>query len=92
VVTEKLKTGSLALFGRAEARDFTDVYDLARRFGRDQLLDWAAADDPGFDKQIFADMLASIERLSDQDLPVQARHTSELRAFFRDWAAELAAH
>jgi len=47
---------TLALFGRAEARDFTDVYDLARRFGRDQLLDWAAEDDPGFDNQIFADM------------------------------------
>lgn len=40
---------TLALFGRAEARDFTEVYDLARRFGRDQLLDWAAEDDPGFD-------------------------------------------
>jgi hypothetical protein len=61
---------TLALFGRAEARDFADVYDLARRFGRDQLLDWAADDDPGFDNQIFADMLASIERLSDEDLPV----------------------
>jgi hypothetical protein len=83
---------TLALFGRAEARDFTDVYDLARRFGRDQLLDWAAEDDPGFDKQIFANMLTSIERLGDEDLPVQARHTLELRAYFQDWAAELAAH
>jgi len=83
---------TLALFGRAEARDFADVYDLARRFGRHQLLDWAAADDPGFDKHIFADMLASIERLGDEDLPVQARRASELRAYFRDWAAELAAH
>jgi hypothetical protein len=82
---------TLALFGRAEARDFTDVHDLALRFGRDQLLDWAADDDPGFDKQIFANMLASIERLSDQDLPVQARHASELRAYFRDWATQLAA-
>lgn len=83
---------TLALFGRAEARDFADVYDLARRFGRDQLLDWAADDDPGFDNQIFAAMLASIERLSDEDLPVHARHAPELRAYFRDWAAELAAH
>jgi Nucleotidyl transferase AbiEii toxin, Type IV TA system len=82
---------TLALFGRAEARDFADVYDLARRFGRDQLLDWAADDDPGFDNQIFADMLASIDRLSDQDLPVQARRAPELRAYFREWAAELAA-
>ena len=78
--------------GRAEARSFADVYDLAHRCGRDQLLDWAADDDPGFDNQIFADMLASIEPLSDEDLPVQARRASELRAYFRDWAAELAAH
>jgi hypothetical protein len=69
----------LALFGRAEARDFTDLYDLARRFGRDQLLDWAAEDDPGFDNQIFADMLASIGRLSDEDLSVQARHALVLQ-------------
>jgi hypothetical protein len=37
-------------------------------------------------------MLTSIERLSDEDLPVQARHALELRAYFRDWAAELVAH
>jgi len=60
---------TLALFGRAEPRDFADAYDLARRYGRDRLLDRAAADDPGFDKQIFAAMLTSIERLSDEDLP-----------------------
>jgi hypothetical protein len=79
---------TLALFGRAEPRDFADVYDLARRYGRDQLLEWAAAGDPGFDNQIFA----SVERLSDTDFPVQARHVPELRAFIRDWATELAAH
>jgi hypothetical protein len=42
---------TLALFGRAEARDFADVYDLAERYGREQLLAWAAADDAGFDQQ-----------------------------------------
>ena len=81
---------ALALYGRAEARDFADVYDLAHRYGRDRLLDWAAADDPGFDKQVFADMLASIGRLSDEDLPVDARHADELRAYFLNWAAEIA--
>jgi hypothetical protein len=82
---------TLALFGRAEARDFADVYDLARRYGRDNLLDWAASDDRGFDKQIFADMLASIDRLTDADLPVDSRHASAMRAYFREWAADLAA-
>ena len=37
---------TLALFGRAEPRDFADVRDLARRYGRDRLLQWAAEDDP----------------------------------------------
>jgi hypothetical protein len=82
---------TLALFGRAEARDFADVYDLARRYGRDQLLSWAAADDAGFDRPIFATMLASIDRLTDDDLPVQTRHVKDLRAYFHDWAAELTA-
>ena len=82
---------TLALFGRAAPRDFADVYDLARRYGRDHLLGWAAADDPGFDKQIFADMLTSIDRLTDEDLPVGAERVSALRDFFHDWAVELVA-
>src|SRR5262249_52414914 len=31
---------TLALFGRAEPRDFADVYALADRYGRDALLEW----------------------------------------------------
>jgi hypothetical protein len=82
---------TLALFGRAEARDFADVYALARRYGRDPLLDWAAADDSGFDRQVFAAMLAGLDRLADDDLPVDAESAPALRAYFRDWASELAA-
>jgi hypothetical protein len=55
-----------------------------------RLLDWAAADDPGFDLQIFVDMLASLDRLADEDLPVDTRNALALRAYFRDWAAVLA--
>jgi hypothetical protein len=81
---------TLALFGRAEARDFADVYDLARRYGRDQLLVLAAADDAGFDRHIFASMIASIDRLTDEDLAVSPRDPNDLRAYFQDWATELA--
>lgn len=81
---------TLALFGRAAPRDFADVYDLARRYGRDRLLDWAAADDPGFDKQVFADMLASIDRLTDEDLPAEAKRVAAFRDYFRAWVNELA--
>lgn len=81
---------TLALFGRAEARDFADVYDLAERYGREQLLAWAAADDASFDQQIFASTLTSIDRFSDQDLPVRPRHAKDPRAYFHSWAVELA--
>lgn len=80
---------TLALFGRAEARDFADVYALADIYGRDRLLKWAADDDPGFDRQVFADMLASMDRLTDEDLPVDAPTVPALRAYFRNWTAEL---
>lgn len=49
------------------------------------------ADDAGFDQHIFASMLVSIGRLTDEDLPVQPRHVKDLRVYFHDWAAELAA-
>jgi hypothetical protein len=82
---------TLALFGRAEGRDFTDVHALAERYGRDRLLEWAAEDDAGFDRQIFADMLATIDRLADEDLPVDSAQASAVRAYVHDWAAELEA-
>jgi len=83
---------TLALFGRAEPRDFVDVHDLARRYGRDRLLQWATEDDPGFNRQVFADMLATIDRLTDTDLPVSPRQATALRAWIHDWAAELQPH
>lgn len=83
---------TLALFGRAEPRDFTDVHALAQRYGRDRLLQWAAEDDPGFDPHVFAAMLATIDRLADDDLPVSGRETSQVRAFMHNWAAALQPH
>lgn len=49
----------------------------------------AAEDDQGFDRQVFAAMLTSIDRLDDEDLPVDPRDAPALRAYFRDWAADL---
>jgi hypothetical protein len=46
---------TLALFDRAEARDFTDVYALARRYGKELLIARAAeVDMVGFDTSVFA--------------------------------------
>jgi hypothetical protein len=77
------------LFDRAEARDFADVYVLAKRYDRAQLLVAARAVDPGFDRAVFATMLGSLDRFADTDLPVPAHDVADLRAFFAAWASGL---
>jgi Nucleotidyl transferase AbiEii toxin, Type IV TA system len=80
---------TLALFGRAEGRDFADVYHLATKFDRDKLLQWAHDQDPGFDTAVFADMLTALHRLTDDDIPVPKRQIQDLRTYFADWANSL---
>lgn len=53
----------LALFARAEARDFVDVSALETRYGLDRLCQLAAEKDPGFDRTILAEMMSRIDRL-----------------------------
>jgi Nucleotidyl transferase AbiEii toxin, Type IV TA system len=79
----------IALYDRAEARDFADVFDLARRYGTRLLLERAAEVDPGFDRRVFVDMLRSLARFTDDELPVPADEVAALRAFFADWANEV---
>jgi hypothetical protein len=47
----------IALFDRAAARDFVDVFMLSRRFSKAELLQLAAEVDTGFDRAVFADMI-----------------------------------
>jgi hypothetical protein len=82
---------TLALFGRAEARDFTDVYALARHFGKERLMRWAAAQDGGFDLRVFADMVGTIRRFTDEDLLLAAPDADRLRTFFAAWREEILA-
>jgi hypothetical protein len=79
----------LALFDRAEARDFADVYSLAERFGQDALLNEASAADPGFNKQVLAQMMRTLDRFSNDEIPASAEVVPEIRLFFARWAAEL---
>lgn len=79
----------VALFGRAEARDFADVYVLAQRFGRTALLARAVEVDPGFSHGILAEMLRTLDRFVDDEIPIAADDVANLRVFFQDWADEL---
>jgi len=55
----------LALFDRAAARDFADVYVLAHRFGMDVLLARATQIDADFDAKVLAGMISTLDRSAD---------------------------
>lgn len=82
---------TLALFDRAEARDFADVFVLSRMYSRDGLIELAMGIDRGFDRLVFAEMLDTLDRFEDDDIPVPQRDAAELRAFFSAWKRELTA-
>lgn len=79
----------VALFSRAEARDFVDVRSLAERYGRTELLDLAATIDEGFVHATFATMLESLARFNDATLADFGADPAELRAWFSAWVDEL---
>lgn len=79
----------LAPFGRAEARDFADVYVLAQRFGKDALIEQAQSIDAGFDLGVLAQMIRTIRRFDDQEIPLAAEQLPFARLFFTEWADDL---
>ncbi|HDH03496.1 MAG TPA: hypothetical protein ENH15_04545 [Actinobacteria bacterium] len=80
----------LALFDRAEARDFTDIYELRHRFSKDEMLRLAGLLDTGFDRQVFADMLGSLKRFENEDIPLPHDTVPDCRTWFATWRDELA--
>ncbi len=80
---------TLALFGRAEPRDFADVHAIHQHFDRGEILAAAAATDGGLDLEVFIQMLRSHHRLRDEDFPPTDIPVSELRAYFDDWSQDL---
>ena len=80
----------IALFDRAEARDFVDVYFLARQFDKVVLLAHAQQIDAGLASEHLCDALLLVDRYKDRDLPIDKHEVAELREFFRRWATDLA--
>lgn len=80
---------TLALFTRAEPRDYVDVYFLAGRFGKERLLELASDKDLGFDRGVFAQMLSAIDRLDREEFAVDDSTLEDLRTFFAAWRGEL---
>ncbi|MEV6299487.1 nucleotidyl transferase AbiEii/AbiGii toxin family protein [Actinoplanes sp. NPDC051861] len=83
-----------ALYNRAAARDFIDI-DAAitrGRYTQEQLCVLASEADAGFDRQFFAQMLGTIERLDDQDFfdyGLERDQVASMRERFRAWQAEI---
>lgn len=79
----------LALFGRAEARDFADVFVLARLFDKDAMLRQASALDAGFDIGVLAQMMRTLGRFRDDEIPLPPSDLPPAKEFFRVWAEDL---
>lgn len=80
---------TLALFGRAEPRDYVDVYVLNQRFNREDILGKAAAADQGFDQGVFVQALRAHRRIRDADFPDIGVTIEDIRSYFDAWADEL---
>jgi hypothetical protein len=84
----------VALFGRAEARDFLDV-DAIRRSGRfsdADLLAAAAEHDSGFDRRVFVDMLRSVQRIGPRrvaEYDVLGPELEQVKSRLLAWADEI---
>lgn len=79
----------LALFDRAEARDFVDVHALSERFDLNRLLDLAAQLDGGFTSTLLVEMLASHRRFNDDDFVKLGGDPTRVRAFADEWRRQL---
>lgn len=86
LATKELGAGKvLAIFDRAEARDFRDLDRLLQHFTLEELMDLAAEKDPGFDKGFFRDGLARFRRFTPEDLGVSETEYERLRLAIESW-------
>jgi hypothetical protein len=75
----------LAVFGRAEARDFADFMALEPRYGLDRLCELAAEKDLGFDTAMFAEMLGRFGRLRRDEFELGDAEYEQLRSAVQRW-------
>ena len=82
----------LALFGRAEPRDFVDIHALAARFDIADLCRFAADKDPGFSLEHLRDALGVFEHHPRQAFPITDPAYERLRDWVHDWRIEFPAN
>ncbi len=77
----------LAVFGRAEARDFSDLATLSKVHGFEQLIALAPKKDPGFSLKIFEQMSHRFEQLDRRSFPVDDEEYEEITSSVASWRA-----
>jgi hypothetical protein len=75
----------LAVFGRAEARDFVDLSAVAGRYGLEYLCGRALDKDPGFEPQVFREMLDRFDRLPRDEFELPDRGYERLAETIERW-------
>ena len=78
----------LAIFGRAEARDFADLMALEPRYGLESLLARARDKDRGFDVGVFIEMLDRVRRLRRDEFDLGDADYVRLVEAVARWRAE----
>lgn len=79
-----------ALFGRAEARDFADVYVLSQFFDRSEVVRCARQVDLGINDMGLAEAMRTIKRFRPSEIPLPGELADGVYQFFAAWADELA--
>ena len=75
----------LAVFGRAEARDFVDLAAVEARYGLDRLFALAAEKDHGFTPEMFAEMAGRFSRLRPEEFGLDRQQYEQLERKVLEW-------
>jgi hypothetical protein len=75
----------LAIFGRAEARDFIDLAAVEPRYGFERLCELAAEKDRGFSAHVFGEMLYRFDRLQRREFEIDDERFQQLGPIVQRW-------
>lgn len=80
---------TLALFGRAAARDYQDVAALRRHFSWVALFELASEKDAGFSVERFLEAVAAFDRLDAHEFETSRAKYERLRAEVTAWPSQI---
>lgn len=79
----------LAIFDRAEPRDFADLAAVVDRWGFEHLLRRAKEKDGGFDVRHFAERLERVSRFSDEEFRIPPGQAAHVRSAVDRWKLQI---